>query len=222
MISSGLVAVVPSLALAAGWGTYGTVMNRRLNAARHDPLTGLPTRATWFAQARRQVQRRPQGAVVLLIDLDDFKSVNDHYGHDAGDAVLAAQARRLADHFHGSGLVGRLGGDEFAALVYPGPTYDLLKDDLRTLAVDELTWPVMLPDGTEIDVRASVGAAVYTELVAPSLSRALKLADAMMYRCKHEDHRWLLAAPGQDPQIDPRPVRRERHHGQSAATACTP
>lgn len=220
MMIGSLAAVVPTLAVSAGWGTHGTILTRRLRTARRDPLTGLPTRAAWTAEARRQLQRRPQGAVVLLVDLDEFKPVNDQYGHAAGDAVLTAQAERLAAHFEGRGVVGRLGGDEFAAVVYPGQgAYEDLQVDLWSLAVDELMKPVTLPDGTEVNVRASVGAARYCDLAAPSLAGALSVADSMMYSCKRLGHRWFLAAPGQDPRVDRNPVRRQRHHGQSGAAA---
>lgn len=218
MMISSLAAVVPTLALAAGWGTHGTILARRLRIARRDPLTGLPTRAAWTAEARRILQRRPQGAAVLLIDLDKFKPINDAHGHDAGDAVLKVAAERLAEHFKGRGLVGRLGGDEFAAVVYPGTEipFDDLQYDLMLLTHELMGEPVALPDGAEAHLQASIGAAFYTELVAPSLASALHVADQMMYQCKRLGSRWFVAAAGQDPQIERQPVSRHRHHGPRA------
>jgi len=159
---------------------------------------------------------------VLLLDLDDFKAINDAYGHDAGDAVLKTQARRLAAHVDGRGVAGRLGGDELVAVLNPDApgSGDVLAEDLRLLTA-QLSRPVTVPDGITIEVRASVGAAVYTDLESPSLPRALSLADAMMYRCKQHGCRWRIAAPGQDPRVDPHPVRRRRHRGRSAVYPCT-
>ena len=217
MISS-LAAVVPTLALAAGWGAHGTILTRRLRTARRDPLTGLLTRAAWTAEARRILQRRPQDAAILLIDLDKFKEVNDSRGHAAGDAVLKSAAERLAEHFRGRGIVGRLGGDEFAAVVYPGAEapFDELQYDLMLLTNELMLQPVILPDGEEAQLQASIGAAVYTEVIAPSLARSLHVADQMMYECKRLGSRWFVAAAGQDPQIERQPVGRQRHHGPRA------
>ena len=218
--SSVLAAVVPTLAVAAGWGAHSTILTRRLRKARLDPLTGLPTRAAWTAEARRMLQHRPQGAAVLLIDLDKFKEINDTpgWGHAAGDAVLIAAAERLAAHFEGRGVVGRLGGDEFAAVVYPGveAPFDDLQYDLMLLTHELQLEPVILPDGQEAQLQASIGAAMYAELEAPSLSRALHMADQMMYECKRIGSRWFIAAAGQDPKVRRNPVRRQRHHGPEA------
>ena len=224
MISSSVAAVVPSLALAAGWGTHGRILTLRLRTARRDPLTGLPTRAAWTAEAQRILQRRPQDAAILLIDLDKFKAVNDGYGHAAGDAVLIAAAERLSAHFQGRGIVGRLGGDEFAAVVYPGtgsPFDELssefaLQYDLSVLTHELMREPVALPDGEEAQLQASIGAAMYTEVIAPSLARSLHVADQMMYQCKRLGSRWFVAAAGQDPQIERQQTGRQRHHGPQA------
>jgi GGDEF domain-containing protein len=72
--------------LAAGWGAHASLLTRRARLARRDPLTGLPTREEFTRRAVRLV-RRP-GAVVVFVDLDGFKAVNDTHGHAAGDAVL--------------------------------------------------------------------------------------------------------------------------------------
>jgi diguanylate cyclase len=88
------------------------------HAASHDPLTGLPNRRAFHRLGTALVadpSRHPLIAIVL--DLDDFKQVNDRYGHAAGDEVLITIAHRLAN-YAGDNLVARLGGDEFAGLLH--------------------------------------------------------------------------------------------------------
>ncbi len=77
-----------------GWAAHSGYLARQLATARRDPLTGLHTRAGWTARAERVIRRHP-AAAVLLLDLDDFKALNDTHGHAAGDAALAATAARL-------------------------------------------------------------------------------------------------------------------------------
>ena len=104
---------------ALGWALHGGLLWRRLATARRDPLTGLHTRAGWTTRAEHLLAKHP-GALVLLVDLDDFKTINDTHGHAAGDAVLTATAQRLADWCGRHGIAARLGGDEFAAIVKIG------------------------------------------------------------------------------------------------------
>jgi diguanylate cyclase (GGDEF)-like protein len=88
--------------------------------ARRDALTGLPNRRGFIEKVGSVLEKaRERGEVValLLIDVDWFKSINDIYGHDAGDVVLAAIARRIAPHEDRNCAVARLGGEEFAVMV---------------------------------------------------------------------------------------------------------
>ena len=85
-------------------------------AAAHDPLTGLANRAEF---ARRLDRCASDDLVLLYIDLDDFKPINDMYGHHVGDRVLVEVGRRIAAVIGPGDIVGRLGGDEFA-VVCPG------------------------------------------------------------------------------------------------------
>ena len=90
--------------------------------AAHDPLTGLANRTMFHGRRRpplstggpsRRGARAEPDVGVLFLDLDGFKPVNDAYGHDAGDEVLLATAKRLCDQVRGMDTVARLGGDEF-------------------------------------------------------------------------------------------------------------
>ncbi|MGY1607646.1 putative bifunctional diguanylate cyclase/phosphodiesterase [Geodermatophilus sp. SYSU D00700] len=86
--------------------------------ALHDPLTGLANRALMQDRLEHALaDRRARRHAVLLLDLDDFKAVNDDYGHEAGDAVLTAVARRLESSVRPADTVARLGGDEFVVLM---------------------------------------------------------------------------------------------------------
>jgi diguanylate cyclase len=150
------------------------------HAANHDPLTDLPNRRTFFHLGGALVEPPARQAVVVLLDLDDFKLVNDRYGHAAGDHVLATVARRLAWYADGN-LVARLGGDEFAAL-FTGPVGD---DPDRYPTAEALSDLVAAPisfGGHELTVTASVGLAELVEGI--SLVRALHQADLAMYQAK--------------------------------------
>ncbi len=150
------------------------------HAASHDPLTGLPNRRAFYRLAAALLTDgagRPLVAVVL--DLDDFKQINDRYGHAAGDKVLISVAQRLAT-FAGDNLVARLGGDEFAGLL-ASPTVDRrwIEHATRRLC-GMLSAPI--PMGTvTLQVTASVGLA---PVQGTQLAEALDLADAAMYQAK--------------------------------------
>ncbi|MEV0811042.1 GGDEF domain-containing protein [Micromonospora sp. NPDC050200] len=151
------------------------------HAASHDPLTGLPNRRAFHqiaAALLTDAGGRPLIAVV--IDLNDFKQVNDHYGHAAGDQVLISVAQRLTA-FAGDNLVARLGGDEFAGLL-SSPSVDRRWIDHATRRLCEaMAAPIPL-GGRSVQVTASVGLA---PVAGPTqLAEALCAADAAMYRAK--------------------------------------
>lgn len=87
------------------------------NLARHDALTGLPNRRKFFEEMRRRASQSIEPFAVFIVDLDNFKTTNDLYGHRVGDEALIAIARRLTELFPHPNLVARLGGDEFAILI---------------------------------------------------------------------------------------------------------
>jgi diguanylate cyclase (GGDEF)-like protein len=167
---------------ALGWALHGGMLWRRLSTARRDPLTGLHTRAGWTTRAEHLLARNP-GALVVLVDLDDFKAINDTHGHAAGDAALIATARRLADWCGRHGIAARLGGDEFAAIV---------TDPARTPGLYALQVALDRPfehDGRVLPVAASVGHCHRTHLPVPTLTDALSAADAAMYAAKGHGRR---------------------------------
>ncbi|MFJ7153521.1 GGDEF domain-containing protein [Streptomyces sp. NPDC101118] len=164
---------------ALGWALHGGLLLHRLATARRDPLTRLHTRLGWTTRAERLMAKHPS-ALVILVDLDDFKAINDTHGHAAGDVVLTATAHRLATWCGRHGIAARLGGDEFAAIVTdPARTPGL--PALRA-ALDE---PVTHRAHT-LRVSASVGHCHRERLLVPALTDALSAADASMYA--HKGH----------------------------------
>jgi diguanylate cyclase (GGDEF)-like protein len=204
---------VATLSALAGWTVHAACARRALAAARRDPVTGLPGRAGWTAQARR-IMRGGGTRTVILVDLDRFKRINDTYGHAAGDELLAVTAARLRTWAGraGGGAAGRLGGDEFTAITARAVT-DAETADLAAL----LARPAVLPGcGVTIPVTASVGAAPVgaAACAGRGLSAALAAADAAMYRAKHTGGGYRTATPaGPVPPPDPAPAARTRHHG---------
>nr|WP_237505742.1 GGDEF domain-containing protein [Streptomyces sp. SID8378] len=152
------------------------MLTHRLATARRDPLTGLRTRAGWTALAERII-RRHRDAMVLLLDLDDFKNLNDTHGHAAGDFALVVTAERLTAWCGRNGIAGRLGGDEFVAIARQAPDRDL--ESLHRA----LNQPVAYA-GRRLPVFVSVGSCHVKDLPVRSLSDALATADSAMYAAK--------------------------------------
>ncbi|AXK34669.1 GGDEF domain-containing protein [Streptomyces armeniacus] len=175
-----------------GWAAHAAVLHRRLAAARTDPLTGLLRRDAYTARARRILARHGNDALVVMVDQDHLKEINDLYGHAAGDAVLAATASRLTAWAGPRAAVGRLGGDEFAAvLTLPYDDRELhLEQLVRTLHT-----PVLLEDDQAVDVAASIGAAAQDILGLRDLSTLQRAADAALYDGKHTGRAVLAAKP---------------------------
>ncbi|ARZ67241.1 hypothetical protein SMD11_1580 [Streptomyces albireticuli] len=198
--------------LLAGWSLHACLLRRRARRARFDPLTALPGRDLFTHCARRDLRAR--GAVVVMVDLDGFKDVNDTRGHAAGDAVLASTGARLqkwAD-LHG-GTAGRLGGDEFAATaLIPDPRN--LAPELAALHA-ALRRPVSFR-GYELLVSASIGAYA-TPFGPPDLGVALRRADEAMYAAKRSSGGWEVAY-GPVPEITTTNGRRAGRPGTAPRT----
>jgi diguanylate cyclase (GGDEF)-like protein len=153
-----------------------TLEEQLRHKATHDPLTLLANRALFD----ERMQQAGSGDVgVLLIDLDDFKEINDTLGHHVGDAVLVAVAERLRQCVRQGDTVARLGGDEFAVLLPDSPPGQASSVAARITAV--LAEPVLVEEHL-LALRASIGVAAGGFGQADSL---LREADAAMYLVKH-------------------------------------
>jgi len=153
--------------------------------AEHDDLTGLLTGNPFrerLEQALQIARRRDFEVAVVFFDLDDFKAINDRYGHAVGDAVLRTVGHRLRSGFRGEDAAARLGGDEFVLMVETDHESEGLKQVLTRLR-GELNRPVTVGE-RELSISASIGVATFPTAGedAPSL---LAHADAAMYRAKH-------------------------------------
>jgi len=152
--------------------------------AHKDSLTGLANRAQFSLlahQAILQAQRKGSSLAMMFIDLDDFKSVNDLYGHHIGDALLIEVAQRISQRLRACDTVFRIGGDEFVVLLSD------VSQNQHIQAVGEkiiatLSEPMMIED-CPCQVGASIGIARYPE-DGEDIDALLKAADEAMYRVK--------------------------------------
>jgi diguanylate cyclase (GGDEF)-like protein len=143
---------------------------------RHDTLTGLANRAHLVERVGAAVTSYASGAqrdgqvAVMLVDLDDFRLVNDTSGHSVGDEVLVAVARRLVRQLSRHDLVARFGGDEFAILIGPNPGGRDVPELLNQLAM-AMSEPVLVA-GRSINLTACIGLSTVDSLTAPDLAGA--------------------------------------------------
>jgi diguanylate cyclase (GGDEF)-like protein/PAS domain S-box-containing protein len=152
--------------------------------AQHDPLTGLPNRALFadrLQQALSLARRDHTHLALFFVDLDEFKAVNDRFGHAAGDLLLQEAARRMQACVRESDTVGRIGGDELIVLL---PVLGGL-DDARHVA-EKIRAAMALPfdlDGHSVRISASIGIASFPEH-GESESQLWSIADSAMYAAK--------------------------------------
>jgi len=152
--------------------------------ALHDPLTGLANRALFedrLSQAQERAVRLGGLGAVLLIDLDDFKCVNDTHGHFIGDQLLAAIAYRLGQVTRSSDTLCRFGGDEFLYLA-EGLASPTESEQVATRLLDVLAKPFLIT-GTHIAQHASIGIVVWDGSSKDS-SEVIKDADVALYEAK--------------------------------------
>ena len=167
------------------------------HAAVHDPLTGLPNRVLFkdrLEQSLAQATRHGWYLAVMFIDLDDFKQINDTYGHDAGDTVLTTIASRLTGCVRDDDTVSRLGGDEFLYLL------TVVSDvkDLPAVAqkiIASIQMPCLIKVG-EVTIHprisASVGIAIFPKDGATA-DALIQSADKAMYLAKASKGRYMFA-----------------------------
>ena len=158
---------------------------RLLHMAKHDALTGLPNRSLLddrLGQALQHAERYSRHVTVAFMDLDNFKSINDSLGHDAGDELLVQMSGRLIKTVRGTDTVVRLGGDEFVILLFDQPNVE----ESVAIALERLMKAVAEPmdlRGHKVQLGCSIGVATYP-LDGRDGSTLLKNADTAMYRAK--------------------------------------
>ena len=168
--------------------------------ATHDPLTGLANRILFVDRLQKSLARSGRNGTscaLFYIDIDNFKPVNDRYGHHAGDELLRQLAQRMLGHMREVDTVARLGGDEFAAVMeQPADPADALATAQRLM--DALSQPYQLAlqdhaEPVEVRVGASIGIALYPQH-AGDMEALIRSADALMYRAKKTGKNQCLIA----------------------------
>ncbi len=150
-----------------------------------DPLTKLANRRLLLDRLRTalsRARREPCGVALLFIDVDNFKPVNDTFGHDVGDWLLKETARRLLDCLRGYDTAARLGGDEFVVLI-PDVAQQASAMRVAERILGSLAQPFITDDGKQIQVSASIGMATYPDN-AQSERELLHAGDEAMYLAK--------------------------------------
>ncbi|MCG8433004.1 MAG: EAL domain-containing protein [Gammaproteobacteria bacterium] len=165
------------------------------HSSTHDALTGLPNRillADRLEQAINTASASGHNLAIVLLDLDGFKEINDTLGHFNGDRILKNVATRLEGPIQEPATLARLGGDEFAALLPKINDVAEVKDIARRIH-KALEVPFVL-DGLTLDVKTSIGAAVFPEH-GNDADTLIKLADVAMYVAKDHKNDLVIYSP---------------------------
>jgi diguanylate cyclase (GGDEF)-like protein len=167
------------------------------HASLHDALTGLPNRALFNDRLERGfalAKRHGWTLALMFVDLDDFKEINDRYGHDIGDSVLQTIARRLQDNARGEDTVSRHGGDEFLYLAM-----DIQKEANISLIAEKIMEEIQAPLNvnvrdlnTSLSITASIGISIFPKH-GTDADMLVKSADKAMYRAKQNKSGYSFA-----------------------------
>jgi diguanylate cyclase (GGDEF)-like protein/PAS domain S-box-containing protein len=172
-------------------GIFSDVTHQRKDAhnqaylATHDPLTGLSNRLLFndrLEHAINHAERFNKCISLIFCDLDNFKPINDNYGHSVGDEILKRVGNSLQDILRKDDLVCRFGGDEFVILVEDLHSFEYLDEILNR--INALTHTPCVIDGNTISIGMSIGASIYPD-DGVTQEALIKSADAAMYRAKN-------------------------------------
>ena len=200
--------------------------------ALHDPLTGLPNRISFeehLELALSRADRTGAAAAVLFIDLDNFKLVNDSFGHAAGDELLRAVGSRLREAIRKMDVVARQGGDEFLILLsdlerVTGQEIDVLRaPEVVARTVRRVLREPFVVEGIEVYASASIGISLYPSDAGDS-ETLLKHADVAMYSVKEagrDGHAFYAPAPIRRWSRSRWPVACARRSSAGEVSSCT-
>ncbi len=179
-------------------------VNRELERlALHDPLTGLPNRTLFLTRLRegiRAAEASYQKLFLIMLDLDQFKEINETLGHHVGDLLLKGVSKRLLVSLRESDTIAHLGGDEFAVILMR--TSD---EGANTVAekIRRSLEPAFALENTSVSVKASLGIATFPDH-GDSESTLLQHADVAMYAAKHNNLGYAFYDPSRDPHTPER------------------
>lgn len=162
--------------------------------ASHDSLTGLANRAHFEEYVQKAISERSEygNVLILMIDLDGFKPVNDSLGHEAGDQVLHTISQRFKETLRQSDFIARVGGDEFI-MVAVDVENEALIEHLSNKILILVSEPIEgIPDYLKLS--ASIGAAWFP-YHSKDLKQLLRFADSAMYKAKAQKNSWVLYTP---------------------------
>ena len=192
-------------ALQASLVARDEVTEQLWQRVNRDELTGLKSRSRFVERVGQALSASASSGTsvsVAVLDLDDFKTVNDSLGHDAGDLLLRAVAARLTEVVPDGDLIARFSGDDFAVLIH-GDVGEVVERVLTALSE-----PVLV-SGRQLRPAASIGV-VTTTGARLTPGQILQAADVAMYEAKRSDTRWCQYRPGMTDQMLQRLDLRER------------
>jgi diguanylate cyclase (GGDEF)-like protein len=175
-----------SVELQAEIATRTEVEARLKHSAFHDSLTNLPNRAWLYDEAERVLTDAKDNSVmvaILFIDIDDFKKINDGYGHGVGDSVLVELANRIIDCVRDNDTVSRIGGDEFVVLLSQCRSIDEI-NSVAEVILKSLSEPIHEVNINQV-TGSSIGISIYPDNSLNWLD-LLKKADEAMYISKND------------------------------------
>jgi diguanylate cyclase (GGDEF)-like protein len=163
------------------------LIDELVDLSSRDVMTGLVNRRSFELMLAREVDRvarSGEAALLLVLDIDHFKRVNDTWGHSAGDQVLRTVAESLLDSVRPMDLVARIGGEEFAIILPNCPTLFGATVAERVRRRVEHTPVLVHPGGKRIDITVSIGGAFAPQWVRSTPTIWIERADQQLYRAK--------------------------------------
>ncbi len=168
------------------------LLQKMNHLAFHDSLTSLPNRKLFNDRLKQEIKRaKREGYIVaiLFFDLNNFKHINDNFGHVIGDNILKEFAKRVQNVFRSSDTLARFGGDEFIAFL---PYIDERKIDSIVEKIHKSLIPPYAQEGKNIDIKTAIGVSFYPE-DAQDINELICLADGAMYNAKMQHLKYTTA-----------------------------